>query len=113
MQEEPATAAFNDLSGDPILLPAEHSWMVPAANVAETAGSALRRQLQLGGSRPPFIMFIFPKALLCAAGVMIREPRGFDALPGRNLQWTPGGVPDERVDNDIPLLALGWIEWRP
>ena len=31
----------------------------------------------------------------------------------RLLRWSPGGVPDERIDQDIPADALGRLEWRP
>ena len=48
-----------------------------------------------------------------AAGVGVREPRGLDAVPGRFVRWSPGGVSGERIDKDIPLAALGDLEWRP
>ncbi len=35
------------------------------------------------------------------------------SVPARHVQWSPGGVPDERIDLDIPHAALGGIEWRP
>ena len=112
-QADPAAAARRDLAGDPILLPASHSWLIPAANLARVDGRTLARRLQLGESRPPYVVFIFPRESLHAAGVTVREPRGIDAVPGPLLQWTPGGVPNERIDGDVPLSALGWIEWRP
>ena len=31
----------------------------------------------------------------------------------RFVRWSPGGVPGERIDKDIPLAALGGMEWRP
>lgn len=35
------------------------------------------------------------------------------AVPARHVQWSPGDVPDERIDQDIPYAALGGVEWRP
>ena len=113
VHSDPAAAARGDLSDDPILFRAPHSWLIPSANVAGVVGHTLARRLQLGDSKPPYVVFVFPCELLRAAGVTVREPRGIDAVPGPFLQWTPGGVPDERIDRDVPLSALGWIEWRP
>ena len=55
---------------------------------------------------------IFPVAQMQAAGVKVREPRGVDAVPGRILRWSSGDVPGERIDEDIPLAALGDLQWR-
>lgn len=112
-QSDPANIAHQDLSPEPVLFPAAHSWLIPATNLEGANGPTLRRRLELGESRPPYVVFFFPRPRLRAAGVEIREPRGIDALPGPQLQWTPEGVPDERIDRDVPLAALGWIEWRP
>ena len=51
--------------------------------------------------------------LMRAAGVEVREPRGLDVVPGRFLQWVAGDVAGERIDEDIPVAALGGLEWRP
>ncbi|GEM_PF-2934890 len=56
---------------------------------------------------------IFPVEQTLAAGVMVREPSGIDAVPGRFTGWVPGDVPGERIDEDIPLAALGSLQWRP
>ena len=87
--------------------------MVPAANIAGLNGRSLKVRLKLSSSEPPYLIFIFPVAKLQAAGVQVREPRGVDAVPARHVQWSPGGVADERIDQDIPYAALGGIQWRP
>ncbi len=112
LQADPATSALNDISTGNIV-PAAHSWMVPAANIAGLNGRSLKVRLKLSNSEPPYLIFIFPVAKLQAAGVQVREPRGVDAVPARHVQWSPGGVPDERIDQDIPYAALGGIQWRP
>ncbi len=112
LQADPATSALNDISTGNIV-PAAHSWMVPAANIAGLNGRSLKVRLKLSNSEPPYLIFIFPVAKLQAAGVQVREPRGVDAVPARHVQWLPGGVPDERIDQDIPFAALGGIQWRP
>ncbi len=56
---------------------------------------------------------IFPMALMKAVGVGVRDPRGLDAVPGRFSQWSSDDVSGERIDKDIPLAALGGMEWRP
>ena len=30
----------------------------------------------------------------------------------RFTQWAPGDVHGERIDKDIPLAALGGLQWR-
>ena len=112
LQADPATSALNDISTGNIV-PAAHSWMVPAANIAGLNGRSLKVRLKLSSSEPPYLIFIFPVAKLQAAGVQVREPRGVDAVPARHVQWSPGGVADERIDQDIPYAALGGIQWRP
>lgn len=56
---------------------------------------------------------IFPMERMLAAGVRVREPRGVDAIPSRLTQWVPGDVPGERIDENIPVAALGDLQWRP
>ena len=111
-QVDPAAAALNDISTDDIV-PAPHSWLVPAASIAGLSGPSLRARLKLDGSEPPYLVFVFPVAKLKDAEVEVREPRGLDAVPGRHVQWSPRNVPDERIDEDIPYSALGGVEWRP
>ncbi|MYG94587.1 MAG: hypothetical protein F4138_06310 [Acidimicrobiia bacterium] len=112
LQADPAASALNDISVKTIV-PAAHSWMVPAANIAGLNGRSLKTRLKLSASEPPFLVFIFPVAKLRAVGVAVREPRGIDTVPARQVLWSPGDVSDERIDLDIPYDALGRIEWRP
>ena len=112
LQADPAAAAHNDIStGD--IVPAPHSWLVPATSIVGLNGRSLRARLKLNSSDPPYLVFVFPVAKLDAAGVEVREPRGIDTVPARHVQWSSGDVPDERIDQDIPYVALGRIEWRP
>lgn len=111
-QADPEAAAFRDVSPGNIV-PARHSWLVPAADIAGLDGRGLRTRLKLGDGEPPYLVFVFPLLQLLAAGVQVREPRGLDAVPARHVQWSPGGVPDERIDQDIPYSALGGVQWRP
>lgn len=55
----------------------------------------------------------FPAGKMQASGVEIRAPRGVDAIPNRLVWWSSEGVPNERIDQDIPTAALGRLEWRP
>ena len=108
---DPAAAVRRDLDGR-ILVPASHSWLVPADRIAGLGGAKTKIRLQIDHD-PPYIVMVFPVARMRAAGVEIREPRGVDAIPGRFVQWSSGDVPDERIDRDIPRAALGGLEWRP
>ena len=112
-QPDPAAAARADLSDADVLVPAEFSWLVPLEQLTGLDGGAIARRLQLRGSAQPFVVFVFPEERLLRHGVTLREPRGVDAIPAKLLQWTPGGVPDERIDRNIPLAALGDVQWRP
>lgn len=112
-QRDPAATAHADLSHAPVVVPADYSWLVPLQQIVGVDGPTLVRRLQLRGSSPPFLIFVFPEDRLRHEGVTVREPRGVDAVPAKLLQWTPGGVPNERIDRDIPLAALGRLEWRP
>lgn len=102
----------NDLRNDEPLVPGAHSWMVPVSRIAGLDGAATKRRLRID-HEPPYIVMVFPAERMGAAGVDVREPRGVDAVPARLLQWSPGDVPDERIDQDIPTAALGGLEWRP
>lgn len=112
-QPDPAAAARADLSDADILVPAEFSWLVPLEQLTGLDGGAIARRLQLRGSAQPFVVFVFPEERLLRHGVTLRAPRGIDAIPAKLLQWTPGGVPEERIDRNIPLAALGDVQWRP
>jgi len=112
LQADPAASALHDISAGTIV-PAAHSWMVPAANIAGLNGRSLKARLKLSANEPPYLVFVFPAAKLKAAGVRVREPRGVDAVPARHVQWLPGSVPGERIDQDVPYAALGGLQWRP
>ena len=110
-QAGPSAVARSQLAGG-VLVPAPHSWLIPAARIAGLNGSQTRSRLQIK-QKPPYLVMIFPMALMKAAGVRVREPRGIDAVPGRFVQWSSGDVVGERIDEDIPLDALGDLVWRP
>ena len=103
---------WNDLRDDEPLVPAAHSWLVPVTRIAGLDGAGTKRCLRID-AEPPYIVMVFPAAKMASVGVEIREPRGIDAVPARLVQWSPGDVPDERIDQDIPSAALGGLEWRP
>lgn len=108
---DPAAAAYRHLA-DGTLVPAPHSWLVPAHRIAGLSGAQTRSKL-LMKQKPPYLVMMFPMELMRAVGVEVREPRGLDVVPGRFLQWVAGDVAGERIDEDIPVAALGGLEWRP
>lgn len=110
-QADPSAVAGRQLAGG-VLVPAPHSWLIPEAKITGLSGLQTRSRLQIK-QKPPYLVMIFPMALMKAAGVGVREPRGLDAVPGRFVRWSPGGVSGERIDKDIPVAALGDLEWRP
>ena len=110
-QADPSSAARSQLAGG-VLVPAPHSWLIPAAKITGLNGSQTRSRLQIK-QKPPYLVMIFPMALMRAAGVGVREPRGIDAVPGRFVQWSSDDVVGERIDEDIPFHALGDLVWRP
>ena len=109
-QADPATVARSHLGGD-VLVPEPHSWLIPAERIAGLSGLQTRSRLQIK-QKPPYLVMILPMALMQAAGMGVREPRGLDAVPGRFLQWSSGDVSGERIDQNIPLAALGDLKWR-
>ncbi len=110
-QADPSAVALRQLAGG-VLVPAPHSWLIPETRITGLNGPQTRSRLQIK-QKPPYLVMIFPMALMKAAGVDVREPRGLDAVPGRFVRWSPCGVSGERIDNDIPMAALGGMEWRP
>lgn len=108
---DPAAVAMRDLIGG-ILIPAKNSWLIPATDIAGLDGVSIRSRLLIDDD-PPYLVMMLPADRMGASGVRVREPRGVDAIPGRLLRWSPGGVPDERIDQDIPVDALGGLVWRP
>ena len=109
---DPVHAIRRDLRESEILVPAAHSWMVPSDQIAALDGTKTKSHLQIDDD-PPYIVMTFPVAKMQASGVEIRAPRGVDAIPNRLVRWSRGGVPNERIDQDIPTAALGCLEWRP
>ena len=108
---DPEVAAWADLE-DERLVPAKNSWLVPADRLSGLDGVNLKSRLKLD-SAPPYIVMVLSAARMKAAGVEVREPRGVDVIPGRFATWSPGDVPGERIDKDIPVAALEALEWRP
>ncbi len=110
-QADPSAVASSQLAGG-VLVPAPYSWLIPEAKITGLNGSQTRSKLQIK-QKPPYLVMIFPMAMMTSAGVGVRQPRGLDAVPGRFVRWSSGGVSGERIDKDIPLAALGGMEWRP
>lgn len=108
---DPAGVARAHLKEE-ILVPAANSWLIPAGRIDGLSGTKLKARLKLG-DHPPYIVMVLPLERLRASGVEVREPRGVDAVPARFRHWRAGDVPDERIDQDIPVAALGRLEWRP
>jgi hypothetical protein len=86
--------------------------MMPADRIVGLNGAQTRSLLQFEQT-PPYLVMIFPMDRMLAAGVRVREPRGVDAIPGRLAHWVPGDVAGERINGNIPLTALGDLQWRP
>ncbi len=108
--DDPAGVAASDLRLG-TLVPSAHSWLVPPELIKGLDGTATKARLRINYG-PPYIVMVFSVEKMVRSGVTIREPRGTDAVPGRLVQWWPGDVPDERIDQDIPTAALEGLEWR-
>lgn len=108
---DPSIRLLADLGPDPVV-PAANSWLVPRTHVAGLAGSQIKVHLNMSQAAP-YVVFVWSVARMIDAGVTVRAPRGVDAIPSRLLQWFPENVPDERIDGDLPRMALERIEWRP
>lgn len=109
--QHPEMLLTSDLGPGP-LVQANHSWLAPARLIAGL--TAAQTQIRLNFNQPPpYVIMVFSKSKMQAAGVEVREPRGIDAIPRRLTQWRPDNVPGERIDRDIPLAALERLEWRP
>lgn len=108
---DPAGVAQSELREDSVLVRAAYSWLIPAHHIAGLGGAMIKSRLQIRQD-PPYIVMVFPVERMGRADVGVREPRGLDAVPSRLTWWSPRDVPDERIDEDIPLSALGSLEWR-
>ena len=83
-------------------------------DLTESQRPAARQKNGRLASRPFSVPFLpVQQVAMRAAGVAVREPRGVAAVPKRLAQWSSGDVPDERIGDDIPLAALGSLQWRP
>ena len=100
------------MSQRPYKLENMFTWLVPISENSGLDGVRTKRRLRIDDEPPCFVM-IFPAESMDANGVEIRAPLGIDVIPGRLLRWSPGDVPDECIDRDIPTAALGGLEWRP
>ena len=108
----PAAVALLDLPASGTLVPAVHSWLVPVERITGLSGPQTKLLLSIR-AEPPYLVMVLPAAAMREARVEVREPRGVDAVPKRHDQWSPGDVPGERIDQDIPFQALGGLRWRP
>lgn len=98
--------------GPGMIAPATHSWLIPVQRIIDLTGSQTRALLN-SNQQPPYVVMVFSTTKMASVDLKVRKPRGIDAIPKRHTQWHPGNVPDERIDCDIPLLALERIEWKP
>ncbi len=98
--------------GPQLIVPEANSWLIPDSSLAGLSGPQAKALLNFT-QPPPYVVMVFTVEQMSEAGVLVREPRGIDAIPSRQIQWFPDNVPDERIDRDVPRAALGRIEWRP
>jgi len=109
-EPDPGARLLGDLGRDPVV-PAANSWLLPLRDVEGLSGAQMKIRLNMGQD-PPYVMLIWTLGGMLAAGVTVRVPCGLDAIPSRLRQWYPENVPNERIDGDLPRLALERIEWR-
>ena len=106
----PSLKLFADLDLErPV--PAANSWLAPLRDLTGLTGDRMKDRLKLR-SNPPYVVLVLSVERMYAKGVAVRPPRGIDAIPGRHLEWYPGNVPNERIDQEIPASAVERIEWR-
>lgn len=112
---EPDVRLLNDLAQglapDQVIIPACHSWLVPESQVARLTSAEIKAHLNFS-QKPPYVIMVFPVNKMRSSGMLVRVPLGIDAIPMKLTDWYPENVPNERIDMDIPLSALGKIEWR-
>lgn len=106
----PDVQLFNDLR-EGILIPAEHSWLVPYNYIKRSTAIQIMNQLKFNQA-PPYVVMVFTVGSFLRTGITIREPRGTDTVPSGLTEWFSNNVEGERIDSDIPLAALENIEWR-
>lgn len=84
-----------------------HAERLEADQVQRIQPHHLSEQCKCRGLKGPWSQTVRLRFFLCG---LYSFPL---SVPARHVQWSPGGVPDERIDLDIPHAALGGIEWRP
>ena len=109
LPSDPTSTIWADLRR-PILVPARYSWMIPAHDLTSEDATTIKNQLQIL-SDPPFLLMEFSGAEMIQCGLDVRRPCSLDAIRSNQLQWTPNGVPNERIDGDIPFAALKDLRW--
>jgi hypothetical protein len=112
---DPNTALTDMLSRDPIAFPWQRSWLAQTRQIRGLDGRSLVKALELGSAvELPLVAFHLPLDLLLGSGVMVRRPCSLDSVLGPNPQWSPSGLAsgiEEYIDGDVPLSAIGTIEW--
>lgn len=114
-QGDPAAVLLNELSAEPIVFPAMHSWMIPRSQIAGLDGTQTLRAINAYGP-PPLIIFVMPVEFLRHSPVRVRTPFAVDAIPKRNRLYSRSGLGDGRtelIDDDIPRTVVEALEWRP
>jgi len=107
---DPVSVLWDHLGAQP-LAPAASSWLVPAMSIAGLTGPQTRVRLNFE-QNPPYVVMVLSTSKMASVGVLVRSPRGVDAIPSRHLQWFPENVPDEQIDGTLPVEALEVLEWR-
>lgn len=111
---DPGKTLLDHLDKSEPLFPAEHSWLVPAAQMVGIGSGADAMRALETKTRPPFVVFNLSHSKLNSAGVTVRAPRAVDAAPGPYLEWRPTGVAggqSELIDGDVPQAALEGLSW--
>lgn len=109
VSHDPTSTILSDLRR-PILVPARYSWLIPASELTSNEAVIVKQQLQIL-SDPPYLVMEFSSARMIQCGLDVRQPCSIDAIRTSQFQWTPNGVPKERIDGDIPFVALRGLRW--
>ncbi|HJQ07310.1 MAG TPA: hypothetical protein VJ872_17805 [Nocardioides sp.] len=113
--DNPNQELADALTDDVTIFPWQRSWLAPTQQIKRLDGRALIAALELGSSvSPPLIRFNLPLRRMIDTGVMIRRPCSLDSVLGPNPQWSSSGLAsgvEEFVDGDVPLAAVGSVEW--
>lgn len=113
--DDPSGELHRMLAPDSPVIPWQRSWLAPTGRIRGLDGRSLIAALELGAdAEPPFVAFHLPLQQMIASGVLVRPPCSLDSVLGPNPQWSPTGLAsgiDEFVDGDVPLAAVGHVEW--